>query len=458
MTAIIGTPPGLSQAEDEASLLRAQILTLVERYHELALGPKPFDPAKSPVPVSGKVTSPADLRHLVDASLDMWLTAGRYADLFEEKFAAAAGLRSALLVNSGSSANLLAVSALFSPSLKDRRIVPGDEIITVATGFPTTVNPIIQNGAVPVFIDVDLPTYNADVSQLEAALSPRTRAVIFAHTLGNPFDLATVRAFCDRHDLWLVEDCCDALGATYGGAKVGTFGDIATFSFYPAHHITMGEGGAVATNRPGLRKILESLRDWGRDCWCPPGKDNTCRKRFGWKMGELPDGYDHKYIYGHIGYNLKATDMQAALGVSQLDRLDEFVAARKRNFGLLREGLAPLQDRLILPRATVNSDPSWFGFPVAIRPESGIDRTVLTEALSRRRIATRLLFGGNLLRQPAYRHIQHRAVGSLERSDFVMNQVFWLGVYPGLEEPHLDYVIETVADLIDKAREGMTEA
>lgn len=437
---------------DEARALREQILALAERYHALEHTPKPFDPDKSPIPVSGKVTKPADLRHLVDAALDMWLTTGRYADQFEEKFAATAGLRHALLVNSGSSANLLAVSALASPNMKERRLSPGDEVITVAAGFPTTVNPILQNGAVPVFIDVDIPTYNADVSQLDEALSPRTRAVIFAHTLGNSFDLATVSAFCKRHGLWLIEDCCDALGSTYRDAKVGSFGDIATFSFYPAHHITMGEGGAVATNSSALKRVLESLRDWGRDCWCPPGRDNTCGKRFSWKMGQLPDGYDHKYIYSQIGYNLKATDMQAALGLSQLDHLDSFIAARRRNFALLSDGLSGLQDRLILPQATPGADPSWFGFPIAVRPESGIDRTALTQALNRRRVATRLLFGGNLLRQPAYQNRPHRAVSPLLRTDFVMNQVFWIGVYPGLDPAHIAYMIDALTECVKQAQ------
>jgi CDP-6-deoxy-D-xylo-4-hexulose-3-dehydrase len=377
----------------------------------------------------------------------MWLTAGRFAERFEERFAAVTGLKYTLLVNSGSSANLLAMSALFSPSLKDRRLVPGDEVIAVAAAFPTTVNPILQNGAIPVFIDVTVPTYNADVSLLEEALSPRTRAVMFAHTLGNPFDLAAVRAFCDKHDLWLIEDCCDALGATYDDRRVGCFGDIATFSFYPAHHITMGEGGAVATSGALLKRILESLRDWGRECWCAPGKDNTCNKRFGWQLGDLPAGYDHKYTYGHIGYNLKATDMQAAVGLSQLDRLNDFIAVRRHNFARLSEGLADLSDILVLPQATARSIPSWFGFPIAVRPETAVTRESLVRGLEECKIGTRLLFGGNLLRQPAYRDIPHRVIGTLANTDFVMNQVFWVGVFPGLDHSRVDYVIDNLRRL-----------
>ncbi|PKU25991.1 lipopolysaccharide biosynthesis protein RfbH [Telmatospirillum siberiense] len=436
-----------SETRDEAEALREQILALAERYHALTHAVPPFVPGQMPVQVSGKVMSAADMRNLVDASLDMWLTAGRFSDRFEKAFAAVCGLKHALLVNSGSSANLLAVSALTSPDLKDRRLTSGDEVITVAAGFPTTVNPILQNGAVPVFIDVDIPTYNADVSLLEQAVSSRTRAVIFAHTLGNPFDLAAVRAFCDRHGLWLIEDCCDALGARYDGRKVGTFGDIATYSFYPAHHITTGEGGAVATNSGPLKRVLESLRDWGRDCWCPPGKDNTCRRRFSTQKGQLPSGYDHKYIYSHVGYNLKATDLQAAVGLSQLDRLDEFIDARRTNFAALRQGLTDLEDILILPQATANADPSWFGFPIAVRREAPLTRYQLVTGLDQRLIGTRLLFGGNLLRQPAYAGVAHRVVGSLERSDFVMEQVFWIGVFPGLDRSRIDYVIESLHTL-----------
>ena len=423
----------------DADSLRAQILQLSEEYARLVHGPKAFSPGQSPVPVSGKVMSPADMRNLVDASLDMWLTAGRFSDALEARFAEFFGAKYALLVNSGSSANLVAFSALTSPLLRDKRIKPGDEVITVATGFPTTVNPIIQNGCVPVFIDVDIPTYNADVSMLEAARSDKTRAVMFAHTLGNPFDLKAVKDFCDKHGLWLIEDCCDALGATYDGKPVGTFGHVATVSFYPAHHITMGEGGAVMTQRPGLKKILESFRDWGRDCYCPPGKDNTCGNRFGWKLGQLPRGYDHKYTYRHIGYNLKISDMQAAVGLSQLDRAPEFIAARRRNFHHLTESLKDLEGQLILPKPTPNSDPSWFGFPIAIREDAGRSRDEVVRHLEENRIATRLLFAGNLLRQPAYQDIERRVIGDLKRADFVMNQVFWIGVFPGLTQSHLDF-------------------
>lgn len=437
MTTIENTP-------DRAAALREEILRLAEEYHSLVHSPRPFVPEQSVVPVSGKVMSPADMRNLVDASLDMWLTAGRFSEQFEPRFATFFGRAHALLVNSGSSANLLAISALTSPLLKDRRLKPGDEVITVAAGFPTTLNPIIQNGLIPVFIDVDVPTYNADVSMLEEAYSERTRAVMFAHTLGNPFDLTAVKAFCDKYNLWLIEDCCDALGATFDGKPVGTFGHIATCSFYPAHHITMGEGGAVLTDRALLRRILESMRDWGRDCWCAPGKDNTCNKRFGWQLGQLPEGYDHKYTYSHIGYNLKVSDMQAAVGLSQLDRAPEFIAARRRNFELLSGGLADLQDSLILPLATPGSDPSWFGFPIAVREKSRVSRDHIVKFLESKKIGTRLLFAGNLLRQPAYENIHCRIVGDLKRSDFVMNQVFWVGVFPGLDQARIGYIIDTM--------------
>jgi CDP-6-deoxy-D-xylo-4-hexulose-3-dehydrase len=331
-----------------------------------------------------------------------------------------------------------------SPKLGHRRLVPGDEVITVAAGFPTTVNPILQNGLVPVFVDVTLPTYNVDVSQLDAALSGRTRALILAHTLGNPFDLTAVTEFARKHDLWLIEDCCDAVGSTWQGRKVGTFGDLATTSFYPAHHITMGEGGAVLTNQPLLKSIVESFRDWGRDCWCQPGCDNTCGKRFGWKSGGLPYGYDHKYTYSHIGYNLKATDMQAAVGVAQLQKLDSFIEARRRNFEMLREGLRGLEEFFILPEATAGSQPSWFGFPIAVREDAPFTRNQVTEYLEQHQIATRLLFGGNLVRQPAYRDSAFRVVGTLKNADFVMNQVFWIGLYPGIGPAIVQYMLEAL--------------
>ena len=428
----------------DTAALRQQILDLSEEYARRVHGPRAFVPGESSVAVSGKVMSPADMRNLVDSSLDMWLTAGRFSDEFETRFAQFFGTKYSLLVNSGSSANLVAFSALTSPMLRGKRLKPGDEVITVAAGFPTTVNPIIQNGCIPVFIDAHVPTYNADVSMLEAARSDKTRAVMFAHTLGNPFDLSVVKAFCDKHDLWLIEDCCDALGATYDGKPVGTFGDVATVSFYPAHHITMGEGGAVMTDRPALKKILESFRDWGRDCYCPPGKDNTCGNRFGWQLGSLPKGYDHKYTYRHIGYNLKVSDMQAAVGLSQLDRAPDFIAARRRNFGILTQGLRDVEDMLILPEATANSDPSWFGFPIAVRPGGPRSREEIVGYLEDHKVATRLLFAGNLLRQPAYQDVNCRVIGDLPQADFIMNNVFWIGVFPGLDQPRLDYMIETL--------------
>jgi CDP-6-deoxy-D-xylo-4-hexulose-3-dehydrase len=429
------------------SELRAEILDLVRQYHAAAFAPKPFEPDVTPIPFAGRVFDAEELTHLVDSSLDFWLTTGRYAAQFEKAFAQHCGLRHAVLVNSGSSANLVALSALTSPKLGDRRLRPGDEVITVAAGFPTTVNPIVQNGLVPVFVDVHVPTYNIDVQYLDEARSDRTRAVMIAHTLGNPFDLAAVTAFCQRHGLWLIEDCCDALGATYDGKPVGTFGDLCTVSFYPAHHITMGEGGCVLTDRPLLKSLVESFRDWGRDCWCEPGKDNTCGKRFGCQLGELPAGYDHKYTYSHIGYNLKLTDMQAAVGVAQLPKLPAFVAARRANFQRLHEGLRELEDFFILPEATPNSEPSWFGFPLAIRPGAPLTRNAVVRFLEQHKIATRLLFGGNLLRQPAYREVKHRKIGTLANSDFVMNQVFWVGVYPGIGDAQLAHVLSTFRNL-----------
>ena len=427
---------------EKAEALRAQILALTAEFWKEQFPEKSFIPGESPVPVSGRVFDAAEIAKLVDSSLDFWLTTGRFALEFEKRFARLYGLRSASLVNSGSSANLVALSCLTSPKLGERRLKPGDEVITVAAGFPTTVNPIIQNGLTPVFVDIQIPTYNVDPAALEAALSPKTRAVMIAHTLGNPFDLDAVTAFVKQHNLWLVEDCCDAVGATYRGQLVGTFGDLASVSFYPAHHITMGEGGAVLTNTPLLKTLLESFRDWGRDCWCDPGKDNTCGKRFDWQLGDLPCGYDHKYTYSHIGYNLKLTDMQAAVGVAQLDKLNGFIESRRRNFDHLHKGLQPLEDCLILPEKTPHSDPSWFGFPIAVREDAPFRREQLIAFLDSRRIATRLLFGGNLIRQPAYKDVQFRVVGDLARTDFVMRNVFWIGLYPGLTAPMLDYVVE----------------
>jgi len=429
---------------EKAAQLRQQILDLSIRYFGEAFPAVEFIPGQSPVPVSGKVIDGDDLSSVVDSALDCWFTTGRFAEDFERKLARFVGVRCASLVNSGSSANLLAVSALTSPKLGDRRLKPGDEVITVAAGFPTTVNPILQNRLVPVFVDVALPTYEIDASQLEAARSEKTRAVVIAHTLGNVFDLDAVTAFVRKHNLWLIEDCCDALGSTWKGRHIGTFGDISTVSFYPAHHITMGEGGAVLTNRPDLQVLIESFRDWGRDCWCHPGKDNTCGKRFDWQLGNLPCGYDHKYTYSHIGYNLKATDMQAALGASQITKLPKFIERRKENFRYLFSALKPLESCLLLPEATPGSDPSWFGFPIGIRENAPFKREDLIRALEANKIGTRLLFGGNLLRQPAYEGCEYRVVGELPNTDFVMNNVFWIGVYPGLTTEMLDFVANTI--------------
>jgi CDP-6-deoxy-D-xylo-4-hexulose-3-dehydrase len=428
--------------------IRAAMRQLTTEYYEEVFARKPFTPGESPVPVSGRVFDQKDMFAIVESGLDFWLTAGRFADLFEFKFAKFVGVRDARLVNSGSSANLVAISVLTSPTLGERQLKPGDEVITVAAAFPTTVNPIVQNKLVPVFVDVELGTYNVDVSQLEKALGPRTKAMIFAHTLGNPFNVAAVSEFARKHNLWLIEDCCDALGSTYGGRHVGTFGDMATFSFYPAHHITMGEGGCVATNRPQLTKLIESFRDWGRDCWCAPGKDNTCGKRFDWQLGTLPYGYDHKYTYSHIGYNLKVSDMQAAAGVAQLEKLEGFIASRRSNFDYLTAQLQPLSTVLVLPQATPGSEPSWFGYPIAVRPESGLGRDDVIRFLNSRKIGTRLLFGGNLLRQPAYREIEKRVIGDLPNSDFMTDNVFWIGVYPGLTKAMLDYVVEGLKSVV----------
>jgi len=427
--------------------IRAAIRQLTTEYYEEAYAEKSFTPGESPVPVSGRVFDDRDMFAVIDSGLDFWLTAGRFADLFEFKFAKFVGVRDARLVNSGSSANLVAISVLTSQTLGERQLKPGDEVITVAAGFPTTVNPIIQNRLVPVFIDVELGTYNVDVSMLEEALSPRTKAVIFAHTLGNPFNVAAVSEFARKHSLWLIEDCCDALGSAFGGRHVGTFGDMATFSFYPAHHITMGEGGCVGTSQPRLTKLIESFRDWGRDCWCAPGKDNTCGKRFDWQLGTLPHGYDHKYTYSHVGYNLKVSDMQAAAGVAQLEKLESFIEARRNNFAYLTDELQSLSRTFLLPHATPGSEPSWFGYPMAVRPESGLERDEVIRFLDSRKIGTRLLFGGNLLRQPAYRDIEKRVIGDLPNSDFITNNVFWIGVYPGLTKPMLDYVVESLNEV-----------
>jgi CDP-6-deoxy-D-xylo-4-hexulose-3-dehydrase len=440
---------------ERSEQLRQQILQLTAEFHAEAFAKRDFVPGSSVVPVSGKVIDAADMSAVVDSALDGWFTTGRWAKDFERKLARFFGLRSASLVNSGSSANLVALSALTSPKLGDRQLKPGDEVITVAAGFPTTVNPIFQNRLVPVFVDVTLPTYEIDVTKLEDARSEKTKAVMVAHTLGNVFDLDAVVAFCKKYNLWLVEDCCDALGSTYNGQKVGTFGDIATVSFYPAHHITMGEGGAVLTDKPALQVLIDSFRDWGRDCWCEPGVDNTCGKRFDWQLGTLPCGYDHKYTYSHVGYNLKATDMQAALGVSQIAKLPEFIERRKANFAYLKNALKPLEQYVVLPEATPKSDPSWFGFPIGVKADAPFKRDQLTKALEAQKIGTRLLFAGNLLRQPAYEGWEYRVVGEMTNTDYVMNNVFWIGVFPGLTTEMLDFIAKTAIEFVEQAKAGL---
>jgi len=437
---------------EKASELRKEIVELVHRYHAESFPEKTFTPGTSVVPVSGKVIDGDDIASVVDSALDAWFTTGRFAKDFERQLARFVGVRSASLVNSGSSANLVALSALTSPKLGDRALKPGDEVITVAAGFPTTVNPILQNRLVPVFLDVELATYEIDCTKLEEAYSPKVKAVMIAHTLGNVFNVDAIAAFCRKYNLWLIEDCCDALGSTYKGQKVGTFGDIATVSFYPAHHITMGEGGAVLTDKPALQVLIDSFRDWGRDCWCEPGVDNTCGKRFDWQLGTLPCGYDHKYTYSHVGYNLKATDMQAALGVSQIAKLPHFIERRKENFAYLKAQLKPLEEFLILPVAAEHADPSWFGFPIGVRTGAPFTRDQLTRALEAQKIGTRLLFAGNLIRQPAYADYEYRVVGDLPNTDFVMNHVFWIGVYPGLTKQMLDFIITTMTSFIASAQ------
>lgn len=432
---------------DRANDLRAQILDLVREYQAEAFAPRPFIPGVTPVPVSGKVFDGDEVAALVDSGLDFWLTTGRYAATFERQLKTFLGTRHAFLCNSGSSANLLALSALTSPSLGERQLLPGDEVITVGAGFPTTVNPIVQNRLVPVFLDIELGTYDVKADMLEAAVSPRTKAIMMAHTLGNPFDLDAVMALAKDHDLWVVEDNCDALGARFRGQMTGSFGDVSTVSFYPAHHITMGEGGAVMTRRAALKPLIESFRDWGRDCWCEPGKDNTCEKRFDWQLGTLPYGYDHKYTYSHIGYNLKATDMQAAVGAAQMGKLNGFIAARNRNWQTLYDGLVDL-DCLLMPRATHDSEPSWFGFCITVKPDAHFTRHELVQYLEAKKIGTRQLFGGNLLRQPAYQGIEHRVVGALTNADVVTEQTFWLGVYPGLTDEMLAYIVEAVRSFV----------
>jgi len=435
--------------KSRADQLRAQILGLVKEYHAEAFPERPFLGGISTVPVSGKVFDDKELELLVDSSLDFWLTTGRYAEVFEKRFAKVMGMRHALLCNSGSSANLLAVSALTSSRLGKKALKEGDEVITVAAGFPTTVNPIVQNRLTPVFVDAELGTYDATADRVAEAVGPRTRAIVMAHTLGNPFDIAGIMKIAEEHNLFVVEDTCDAVGAKFNGQPVGSFGDLSTTSFYPAHHITMGEGGCVLVKKGSMKKIVESLRDWGRDCWCPPGQDNTCNRRFDWQLGELPYGYDHKYVYSHIGYNLKMTDMQAAVGVAQLDKLDDFIARRNANFKRLLKGLKPLEEFLLLPKATKGSEPSWFGFPLTVKEDAPFGRFDLVQHIESRRIGTRQLFGGNLLRQPAYKGIPMRVVGNLTNADIITERTFWVGVYPGLTNEMIDYIIATITEFVD---------
>ena len=420
--------------------IKQQIHSLIKEYHDEAFKTKDFVEGESTVPVSGKVFDHKELQYITDSALDAWFTTGKFNAEFEKKLAKYINVKSLLTVNSGSSANLVAFAALTAKELGDDAIKPGDEVITVAASFPTTVNPILQYGAVPVFLDVTIPHYEIDVTHLEAALSPKTKAIVIAHTMGNVFNLDVITAFCEKHNLWLMEDCCDALGATYNGKHVGTFGDVATLSFYPAHHITMGEGGAVYTSNSKLKKIIESFRDWGRDCWCEPGKDNTCGLRFCQQLGDLPMGYDHKYIYSHQGFNLKITDMQAALGLAQLEKLDEFVKIRKHNFDLLKSTLAKHSDKLILPEATPNSNPSWFGFLITVKKDAGITRNDIVQKLNDKKIATRFLFAGDLRKQPYFKDVKYRVVGNLTNTDIIVNDTFWIGVTPMINDEMIAYV------------------
>ncbi len=432
--------------------LRSRILTLVSEYSNEIHATNTFIPGESPIPVSGKVFGSEEVCTLVDSALDFWLTTGRFNEAFEKRLATYLNIRHLLTCNSGSSANLLATAALTSSKLGDRALKPGDEVISVAAAFPSTVNPLLQYGLVPVFVDVELGTYNIDSSKVEDAITDKTRAIMIAHTLGNPFDLDTLTTLAKNHDLWLIEDSCDALGSTYNDQLVGTFGDIGTLSFYPAHHITMGEGGAVFTKSPILKRLIESFRDWGRDCFCDPGKDNTCGKRFDWQLGSLPYGYDHKYTYSHVGYNLKITDMQAAVGLAQLNRLDEFISARKSNFAWLNQNLSSLEEFFILPKATQNSDPAWFGFPLTIRDGCDINREHLLKFLTEKKIGTRLLFGGNLTRQPYFQNQHYRIAQDLAVTDKIMRDTFWLGVFPGLSHEMLQYVVTQLKEYIHSHR------
>lgn len=434
-------------------IMRFELLSKVELFYKTFHEKKEsFNPDSSSISYGGRVYDEKEMKNLVDSSLDFWLTAGRFSKQFEKEFAEFIGVRYALLTNSGSSANLLAFSALTSPKLGNRRVLPGDEVITVAAGFPTTVTPIVQNGAVPVFVDVDLGTYNILVDRIEGAITEKTKAIMIAHTMGNPFELDQVVELAKKYNFWVIEDNCDALGAKFDGKLTGTFGDIATSSFYPPHHMTMGEGGAVYTNNPQLKMIIESFRDWGRDCWCPSGCDDTCKKRFGWELGTLPYGYDHKYTYSHIGYNLRVSDMQAAVGVEQLKKVPSFVEARIRNFNRLLEGLKELNDYFILPRATRNSEPSWFGFILTLRENVGFTKNEIVSFLEANRVQTRMLFAGNLTRQPAFQGVNYRVHGDLTNTDKILNDTFLIGVYPGLNEEMIDYMAAKIKEFVLKKR------
>jgi len=435
---------------EKTKQLRKEILEKVKELHREEQKEKSFELGKDTIPFAARVFDEKEKVSLVDSSLDFWLTTGRYAEEFEAEFADFMDQKYCSLVNSGSSANLVALSALTSDKLEDRKLKAGDEVITVAAGFPTTVNPIVQNNLVPVFVDVELGTYNIKVSELEKALSEKTKAIMLAHTLGNPFNLKAVTEFAEEHDLYLIEDCCDAVGTTYDGQMVGTFGDFATVSFYPAHHMTMGEGGAVLTNNPIYKKLAVSFRDWGRDCYCEPGANNTCGRRFSMQFGDLPYGYDHKYVYSHVGYNLKVTDMQAAVGVEQLKKLPEFIEARKENFKKLYKGIKEFEDYLILPEAEENSDPSWFAFPLSVKENDEFTKNELVNFLEEHKVMTRQLFAGNLTRQPAYQNVEYRVVGDLSNTDYIMNNTFFIGVYPGLDDQKIEYIIKQFANFFDE--------
>ncbi len=441
----------MTEPASRSAALRREIIERVRALYALDHATPPFVPGETFIPYSGRVFDGSEIEELVHSALDAWITAGPYAAKFERALAAYTGARGAVFVNSGSSANLLALAACTSPKL-DRPLCPGDEVITPAAGFPTTVNPIVQVGCVPVFVDVELGTYNPDPRRIERAIGPRTRAIMLAHMLGNPFDAVAYKALADRHGLFLIEDTCDGLGGTLGGRMVGTFGDFGTLSFYPAHQMTTGEGGAVLCSDPARQKIVESFRDWGKDCWCEPGKDNTCGKRFGWQLGQLPDGYDHKYIFSHLGYNLKATDLQAALGLAQLRRVPSFVARRRENFAGLLHALEPFEDVLVLPRSEPRAEPSWFGFPITVRAEAPFTKNEFVAFLEERRIATRSIFGGNLLRQPAWDGRLHSVVGSLANSDIVATSTFLVGVYPGIDDERLHYMQETLRAFLTRSR------